>query len=295
MTDFPKISVITPSYNQGQFIEETILSVIGQNYPNLEYIVIDGGSTDNTVSIIKKYESKISYWVSEKDGGQAEAINKGFKKATGDIFCWLNSDDMFMPGALYIMAAKMKENNSAIYFGNCIHFKYANDGVEAIGSNVVEAARLYSLQHVDFIIQPSSFWSKATFEKVGYLTEELHFGLDWQWFLRAKQCGVPFIAIQECLSMYRAHPNHKSSHGGKKRQSEFVKIYDQYAPERTDLYKQVCEDSATKASGVKHTLLKVYFKLTGKPYNNGEVLKTLKPVKYSKYSKQAIQECTLML
>lgn len=295
MTVFPKISVITPSYNQGQFIEETILSVIGQNYPNLEFIIIDGGSTDNTVSIIKKYETKITYWVSEKDGGQAEAINKGFKKATGDIFCWLNSDDMFMPGALYIMAAKMKENNNAIYFGNCIHFKYANDGVEAIGSNVVEAARLYSLQHVDYIIQPSSFWSRATLEKVGYLTEELHFGLDWEWFLRAQKRGIPFIAVPECLSMYRAHPSHKSSHGGQKRQMEFAKLYEQYAPEFTELYKLVCEDGAKDTRGLGLTLFKVYLKLSGKNYSNGEMLKTLKPGRYRKYSKQAIQECTLML
>ena len=94
---YPKISVITPSYNQGIYIEETIQSVLNQNYPNLEYIIIDGGSNDSTVEVIKKYESKIDFWVSEKDKGQADAINRGFAKATGDILCWLNSDDYFFP------------------------------------------------------------------------------------------------------------------------------------------------------------------------------------------------------
>ena len=90
---FPKITIITPSYNQGQFIEETILSVINQGYPNLEYIIMDGGSTDNTVEVIKKYSDHINYWVSEKDKGQSNAINKGLHRATGDIINWLNSDD----------------------------------------------------------------------------------------------------------------------------------------------------------------------------------------------------------
>ncbi|MFZ4612746.1 MAG: glycosyltransferase family 2 protein, partial [Bacteroidia bacterium] len=105
--NLPKISIITPSYNQGQYIEETILSVINQDYPNIEYIVMDGGSNDQTVEIIKKYESKITYWVSEKDKGQADAINKGFARATGDILCWLNSDDYFFDGTLKFVAEKL--------------------------------------------------------------------------------------------------------------------------------------------------------------------------------------------
>ena len=101
---FDKISIVTPSYNQGRFLEQTILSVIGQQYPNLEYIVMDGGSTDNSVEIIKKYESQLTHWESEKDRGQAHALNKGFAMATGTIYGWINSDDFYLPGTLSFVA-----------------------------------------------------------------------------------------------------------------------------------------------------------------------------------------------
>src|SRR5690606_28750520 len=109
MSNLPKISIITPSYNQSNFLEETILSVINQNYPNLEFFVIDGGSTDHSVEIIKQYENKIDFWVSEKDNGQSHAINKGFKRATGTIITWLNSDDVLTPGILHKIAEKFSQ------------------------------------------------------------------------------------------------------------------------------------------------------------------------------------------
>src|SRR5437870_5518796 len=107
----PRISMVTPSYNQGPFIRDTILSVLGQGYPNLEYLIIDGGSTDSTVEIIKEYEKHLSYRVSEKDNGQSHAINKGFRKATGEILMWLNSDDLLMPGALFFIADKINKSS----------------------------------------------------------------------------------------------------------------------------------------------------------------------------------------
>ncbi len=101
MKVYPKISIVTPSYNQGQYLEKTIESILSQNYPNLELIIIDGGSTDESINILRRYENRISFWVSEPDNGQADAINKGLKKTTGEIFNWLNSDDYLEPGALF--------------------------------------------------------------------------------------------------------------------------------------------------------------------------------------------------
>ncbi len=117
--DLPKISVVTPSYNQGKYIRETIDSVLSQSYPNLEYIVIDGGSTDETLSVINDYEDRIDYFVSEPDEGQSHAINKGFEQATGDILCWLNSDDQFAPDALWSVALAFIQSSADLVAGIC--------------------------------------------------------------------------------------------------------------------------------------------------------------------------------
>ena len=108
--NYPKISIVTPNYNCDKFLEETIKSIINQNYPNLEYIIIDGGSTDNSIEIIKKYDKYISYWISEEDSGMYEAIQKGFDKSTGDIMAWLNADDKYHPNALFTIAKIFTQN-----------------------------------------------------------------------------------------------------------------------------------------------------------------------------------------
>jgi len=160
---YPKISVITPSYNQGRFIEQTILSVISQNYPNLEYIIMDGGSTDETIEIIKKYQKYIFHWQSKKDDGQAAAINQGFKLAHGEILCWINSDDLYKTGALEKIASLFELNNQPqLVFGNCIRFKEASK--QSKGSDVIKSHHFHKLSLCDYIIQPSSFWNRAAWE-----------------------------------------------------------------------------------------------------------------------------------
>lgn len=291
---YPKISIITPSYNQGQFIEQTILSVLGQQYPNVEYIIMDGGSTDNTVEIIKKYEHQISYWQSKKDGGQSIAINDGFKKSTGDILYWLNSDDMLMPGALFRMANYFLLNPNAIYFGNCLHFNEKSGGIYPYGSNVQERFFKYPLSLVDTIIQPSSFWSKSIWQKVGLLREDLHFGFDWEWFLRAERLNVAFVPIHDCLSLYRFHDSHKSGTGGEKRQIEITTIYEEYGKQYSELYKNLCSENFDTNRLLPRIVRKVrtHMKLDN---SYGSLIKVFKRKKYEFYAVEDINIILSML
>lgn len=224
----PRITVITPSFNQGRFIEQTILSVLGQEYPNLEYFIIDGGSTDQTVDIIKRYSGRVAWWTSEKDEGQAHAINKGFERATGDIVCWLNSDDLFMPGALNFIAAKFENfTEPRIITGNTLVFREGQK-MHGWASDVARSHAETPLQLLDYIMQPSTFWTKSVIDKIGLLNSSLHFVFDWEWFIRAKNADVKLDAIPEILSLYRQHDLHKTGAGGNRRWAEIISIYEKY-------------------------------------------------------------------
>ena len=160
--ELPKISVVTPNYNRGDFLEKTILSVLEQKYPNLEYILIDGGSTDESVSIIKKYQNQIHHWVSEKDDGMYYAINKGFSMATGDIMCWINSDDILWENALHYVAKLFKANKN-LHWLQGYPTVIDKDGVIIYQRDPVATVnhfidKSYIKTH-HFIQQESTFWS----------------------------------------------------------------------------------------------------------------------------------------
>jgi glycosyltransferase involved in cell wall biosynthesis len=245
MLSLPKISIVTPSFNQGIFLEETILSVLGQGYPNLEYFIIDGGSNDSSVEIIKKYENRLTFWCSEKDNGQSQAINKGFSMATGDIFAWLNSDDILMPHSLFLMANEYNSvgTRNILFFGDCIRFKECSTGVTCFGSNVNSDSTKYDLRICDYIFQPSSFWSKEIWIDVGPLNESLFYTFDWEWFLRAKEKKYIFKPLSKVFSLYRIHDAHKSSNGGKIRQAEISEVYNRFSyPEISNLYSSIISD-----------------------------------------------------
>ena len=223
----PKISIVTPSFNQGSYLESTILSVIGQLYPNLEYIIMDGGSTDNSIDIIRKYEKHFAFWESVPDKGQSDAINKGFQIATGDIFAWINSDDMYLPHTFRFISEYFSSNcDDKIVFGNCL--KFNQETKKVYGSDVESSHKKLDISLCDYIIQPSCFWSRQIWEKVGPLNLDLAFSLDWDWFIRAQKLNLKFEPISEFLSIYRIHAQHKTGTGGQDRIYELAKIYEKY-------------------------------------------------------------------
>jgi len=231
MADLPLVSIVTPSYNQGQFLEETILSVLRQDYPNIEYIIIDGGSTDGSVDIIRKYQDKLAYWVSEKDRGQSHAINKGFAKARGSVMNWLCSDDILEPSMVSIsMHYILKHPNVGLIYGDRVR-------IDAKG-NIYSMQRYpafkpYFLRWGFSIPQETVLFRREVFEAVGGLDESLKMVMDFDlWCKISKVSSV--LHIPAFLGRFRAHTSNKSSVFTKQMQqtgfaegnpAEYAKVY----------------------------------------------------------------------
>jgi hypothetical protein len=210
--DWPKISVVTPSYNQGRFIEETIRSVLLQGYPNLEYIVIDGGSTDESVEIIRKYAPWLSHWESQRDRGQSHAINKGLAHCTGEIFNWINSDDLLEAGSLHAVARAWVNAPGAIVAGNVSNFdeKGIRRVVVPTGltlenfMNAGKARQSDSIWH-----QPGTFLPLAEVQAAGGVREDLHYVMDCFLMIELlRRCRV--VCVPEPLARFRVHGNSKT-------------------------------------------------------------------------------------
>lgn len=182
MNSTPLVSIITPSYNQAQFLEKTMLSVLEQDYPNIEYLVADGGSNDGSVEIIRKYEDRLGWWVSENDRGQADAINKGFSRAKGEFIAWVNSDDYYLPGAISHAVKVLQEHPEAgLVYGNV---QVVDQDEEIINTLTYGNWQLPELMTFHIIGQPAVFMRRDILEKAGYLNLSYHFLLDHQLWLR---------------------------------------------------------------------------------------------------------------
>ena len=212
MLNCPKISIVTPSFNQGAYLEQTIQSVLGQNYPNLEYIIIDGGSTDESVEIIKKYERYLAYWVSEPDKGQSYALNKGLQKCTGDIFNWINSDDYLEPGALNTVAQAFVENPHALQV--CGYTRLFEDGSDT--TVLKHRCELYQSAEKTIvnqrINQQGSFYDLRAINEIGNINNSLLYVMDLELWLRFLSCYGQdrIILIDDLLAHFRLHPNSKT-------------------------------------------------------------------------------------
>lgn len=211
---WPKISIVTPSFNQGEYIEETIRSVLLQGYPNLEYIIIDGGSSDQTLEIIKKYEVWISSWVSENDRGQTHAINKGFALASGDIVAWLNSDDVYVPHALQRVAEQYRRDPGGIILGDVEDFY--QDGSHPPKHmrlhNVTPEALIKPLDGSWFWHQPGTFVPMQVQKNIGELDESLKYAFDKDWIFRLLKFA-PVRYLNEIVVRFRIHVGAKTSIG----------------------------------------------------------------------------------
>jgi glycosyltransferase involved in cell wall biosynthesis len=216
MDQFPRITVITPSFNQVQFLEQTMTSVLDQDYPNLEYIVIDGGSTDGSVEIIRKYEGRLAYWVSEKDRGQTHAINKGLERATGDILAYLNSDDYYLPSTLRLVADYFCSHPGVdLFHGRCRRVDVNGNTIGEQFGRIREYGDILDLWGVWWrgrqFVQPEVFWSARITRTIGHFREDLYFVMDYDYWARILGAGGRVGSIDVELACFRSQPNQKTN------------------------------------------------------------------------------------
>jgi glycosyltransferase involved in cell wall biosynthesis len=225
----PKISVVTPSFNQAEFLERTIKSVLDQGYPNLEYIIVDGGSTDGSVDIIRKYQSQVAYWVSEADKGQAHAINKGLRRATGDWVAWQNSDDVYYPGVFASLADMAKKHpDIKLIVGDMMLIDTSDQILRDI--RYVRPCHKAMLVEGMLLANQVSFWRRDIHQQLGWMDEDLHFSFDYEWFLRlTKHCEG--IHANRFWGALRLHGGSKLSKWPEKACLEHAMVRPRYGPE----------------------------------------------------------------
>ncbi|GAB1421164.1 hypothetical protein MASR2M15_13080 [Anaerolineales bacterium] len=224
--DWPKISIVTPSYQQADYLEETIRSVLTQDYPNLEYIIIDGGSRDGSVEIIQHYADHLDTWLSEKDGGQTEAINKGFKLASGDILAWLNSDDLYLPGTLFRVAQAFIADPECLALTGLRKIIDADSQVSRNWFEWLPEADV--LRNRCEIAQECTFWRREILQAIGPLDESYRFAMDYEYWQRMTAKGFRFNFLPAYLGAIRVHDQAKSSTLHDVWSNELKKLFTQY-------------------------------------------------------------------
>lgn len=206
-SSFPLVTLVTPSFNQGRFIRRTIESVLNQSYPHIEYLVLDGGSRDESLDILASYGSRFS-WVSEKDRGQAHAINKGLSQAKGEIFAYLNSDDVILPHAVEIAVRHFQENSDwDLIYGAA---EYIDEVDQSLGPYPTHDYSWPRLMQYCYLCQPATFWRASIARKVGAFNETLHCCLDYEYWLRVARTGGKLVRVPELLAQSRIYPSTKT-------------------------------------------------------------------------------------
>lgn len=230
MSDFPLVTVVTPSYNQGQFLELTIKSVLGQDYPNLEYFVIDGDSTDKSVDILHQYANQLTYWVSEKDNGQSQAINKGLVRARGEFLGWLNSDDLLISGAIKLVVSIFLQNPDVdVVYGRLDRIDEQGLRVPTphLSKDNIVFDKSYALDEC-VVNQAGCFWRRSMMEKVGLLNENLHYSMDYEYWIRILLAGGKFKRLDDTLAQFRLSSGSKTVGQTAKMAHEGLKVINTY-------------------------------------------------------------------
>jgi GT2 family glycosyltransferase len=241
-----KVSIVTPSYNQGRWLGETIESVLAQDYPRIEYIVVDGGSTDDSIDVIRRYESSIAWWTSEPDDGQAAALNHGFAHATGELLTWLNSDDTLLPGAVRRFVEEFQANPDVVLvYGDAVYTDEASNRTGPLLARPWDVPRMLRTFECH-VVQPSSMFSRRAWDAAGPLREDLAWFFDFAFFMKVAQLG-PARRIGTALATYRIHPESKSAGAPRRRAESLARLADDLPRDRTAVPPDLAR--ATRSAG----------------------------------------------